>query len=127
HAEHVEVHVNVGREVATAVVADDGRGFESTGSGNGDGDSHLGLEMLSDLASQAGANLVGSSKPGGGTRIELEVPVARATCCSPRTTPSFAVACCNCSETSTRSRWSAPHRAGRRQLRSRRSIGLTSC
>jgi two-component system, NarL family, sensor kinase len=75
-AEHVEVHVSVGPGHATAVVSDDGRGFDPGRAGNGDGESHMGLELLSDLADEAGARLEVTSKPGEGTRLTLEVPVA---------------------------------------------------
>jgi two-component system, NarL family, sensor kinase len=74
-AEHVQVKVRVGRDQATAVVSDDGRGFDPDYSANGDGQAHMGLEMLSDLADEAGARLAVSSAPGRGTRLTLEVPV----------------------------------------------------
>lgn len=73
-ASHVEVHVDVERGRATAVVADDGRGFDPRDTANGD-DAHMGLGMLSDLAQEAGGRLSVSSAPGEGTRLELEVPV----------------------------------------------------
>jgi two-component system, NarL family, sensor kinase len=76
HAEHVEVHVAVGRHVATAVVSDDGRGFDPQRSGNGDSEAHMGLELLSGLAEEAGGRLKVSSSPGAGTQLRLEVPVA---------------------------------------------------
>jgi signal transduction histidine kinase len=76
-AEHVEVHVAVGRDSATAVVSDDGRGFDPKHSGNGRGEeAHMGLELLSDLAQEAGGQLRVSSSPGGGTQLRLEVPLA---------------------------------------------------
>jgi signal transduction histidine kinase len=76
-AEHVEVHVAVDRDTATAVVSDDGRGFDTEHSGNGgDEESHMGLEMLSDLAEEAGGRLRVRSSPGAGTQLRLEVPVA---------------------------------------------------
>jgi two-component system, NarL family, sensor kinase len=75
HAEHVEVHVSVGRDHATAVVSDDGRGFDPRHSENGDDDTHMGLELLSDLAEEAGGTLKVKSSPGEGTRLTLEVPV----------------------------------------------------
>jgi signal transduction histidine kinase len=75
HAEHVEVHVAVGNHLATAVVSDDGRGFDPQRSGNGGGEAHMGLELLSDLAAEAGGKLNVSSSPGAGTQLRLEVPV----------------------------------------------------
>ena len=73
HAEHVTVRVEVHDGVATAVVADDGRGFTPNGSSDRD---HMGLGMLSDLAQEEGGRLQVSSQPGAGTKLELEVPVA---------------------------------------------------
>jgi signal transduction histidine kinase len=75
HAEHVEVQVAVSDHVATAVVSDDGRGFDPERSGNGGGEAHMGLELLSDLAEEAGGRLKVSSSPGRGTQLRLEVPV----------------------------------------------------
>jgi two-component system, NarL family, sensor kinase len=76
-ADHVEVHVAVGSEVATAVVSDDGRGFDPQHYGNGGSEErHMGLELLSDLAEEAGGQLRVRSSPGGGTQLRLEVPVA---------------------------------------------------
>jgi signal transduction histidine kinase len=59
--------------MATAEVADDGRGFTPNGSGDRE---HMGLGMLSDLAQEAGGSLKVSSAPGEGTKLRLEVPVA---------------------------------------------------
>jgi signal transduction histidine kinase len=75
HAEHVEVHVTVNRDHATAVVSDDGRGFNPRHSADGNGDEHMGLELLSGLADEAGAHLSVKSAPGEGTKLTLEVPV----------------------------------------------------
>jgi signal transduction histidine kinase len=75
-AGHVDVHVAVGPRVATALVADDGRGFDAAETVNGRGEAHMGLELLSDLAEEAGGRLVVSSAPGQGTKLELEVPLA---------------------------------------------------
>jgi two-component system, NarL family, sensor kinase len=75
-ADNVEVHVSVDRDHATAIVSDDGRGFDPEHSENGDDQAHMGLELLSDLAHEAGAQLQVTSKPGEGTRVKLEVPVA---------------------------------------------------
>jgi two-component system, NarL family, sensor kinase len=77
HAEaaHVEVHVAVDHDMATAVVRDDGHGFDPQSSGNGAGETHMGLGLLSDLAEEAGGRLKISSSPGAGTQLKLEVPV----------------------------------------------------
>jgi signal transduction histidine kinase len=70
-AQHVTVRIDVSNGVATAEVSDDGRGFAPNGSGDGE---HMGLEMLSDLAEEAGGRLAVESQPGGGTKLRLEVP-----------------------------------------------------
>jgi signal transduction histidine kinase len=72
-AQHVAVRVRVSGGVATAVVEDDGRGFERNGSGDR---GHMGLSLLSDLAQEAGAQLTIASKLGEGTRLTLEVAAA---------------------------------------------------
>ena len=70
-AEHVTVRIAIDGGTATAEVADDGRGFAPNGSG---GREHMGLDMLSDLAEEAGGRLAIESRPGGGTKLRLEVP-----------------------------------------------------
>jgi signal transduction histidine kinase len=70
-ANHVTVRIQVNGGVATTEVADDGRGFEPNGFGDRD---HMGLEMLSDLAEEAGGRLDVESRPGAGTTLRLEVP-----------------------------------------------------
>jgi signal transduction histidine kinase len=72
-ADHVTVRVQITNGMATAEVADDGRGFTPNGSGDRE---HMGLGMLSDLAQEAGGSLKVSSAPGEGTKLRLEVPVA---------------------------------------------------
>ena len=69
----MSVRVQVHDGVATAEVSDDGRGFTPNGSAHSD---HMGLEMLSDLAEEAGGRLAVESRPGAGTTLRLEVPVA---------------------------------------------------
>jgi two-component system NarL family sensor kinase len=73
NADHITVRVAVNDGVATALVADDGRGFTPNGGG---GREHMGLGMLSDLAEEEGGRLRVSSEPGAGTKLELEVPLA---------------------------------------------------
>jgi two-component system, NarL family, sensor kinase len=71
-AKHVTVRVEVRDGVATAVVADDGRGFTPNGA---PGDrQHMGVSMLRDLAEEAGGRLSVASAPGQGTTLTLEVP-----------------------------------------------------
>jgi signal transduction histidine kinase len=71
-AAHVTVRVHVQNGTASAEVTDDGRGFTPNGSL---GREHMGLELLSDLAEEAGGRLAVESQPGAGTRVRLEVPV----------------------------------------------------
>ena len=72
-ADHVTVRVRVNDGLATAEVADDGRGFTPNGSPDRE---HMGLGLLTDLAEEAGGRLAVESRPGAGTTLRLEVPVA---------------------------------------------------
>jgi signal transduction histidine kinase len=74
-ARRVEVNVSVGRDRATATVSDDGRGFDPANAANGDGGAHMGLQLLSDMARDAGGELKVRSAPGEGTSVTLEVPL----------------------------------------------------
>jgi signal transduction histidine kinase len=75
HASHVQVRV--GREGAAAVleVADDGRGIAPSAVSEARGDGHMGLQMLGELARDAGGSLSLSPRDQGGTVVRLEVPV----------------------------------------------------
>lgn len=77
HAGAAHVGVRVAREKGEAVleVADDGRGFDpgaSTSLTNG----HLGLRALESLTVDAGGRFAVRSRPGEGTHVRAEVPVA---------------------------------------------------
>jgi two-component system NarL family sensor kinase len=72
-ADRVTVRVQVLDGIATAEVADDGRGFTPNGSA---GREHMGLGLLSDLAQEVGGRLAVESAPGAGTKLKLEVPAA---------------------------------------------------
>jgi signal transduction histidine kinase len=77
HAGASSVHVDVIRAASEAtrlVVSDDGRGFDAGQRARRLADGHLGLSLLEDLVDQAGGTLAVRSEPGGGTRVELEVP-----------------------------------------------------
>ena len=69
NADHLTVHLETTPNHKTVVVADDGTGFSSPVSPNG----HLGLRLLADLTSDAGANFSVDSEPGTGTTIRLEL------------------------------------------------------
>ena len=73
HAAATSLSVSV-REEAPSIVAtvtDDGCGFSSV---DGAADGHLGLRLLADLTSDAGAAFSVDSTPGAGTTVRLEVP-----------------------------------------------------
>ena len=74
HADPSRIDVTVEREEGSAVltVADDGSGFPAANGGSPSG--HFGLQLMRDLAAEAGGELGIDSSPGAGTRIRLEVP-----------------------------------------------------
>ena len=59
---------NLGIIVAALRVTDDGKGFELQNVGSG----HFGMGIMKERAESAGAKLTVSSKPGCGTKVELE-------------------------------------------------------
>jgi two-component system, NarL family, sensor kinase len=69
-ATHVRLSVQQDDGVARLTVSDDGRGFDPDRVGEG----HLGLQLLTDLAREAGGELSVDSSPAGGTRVRVEVP-----------------------------------------------------
>jgi two-component system, NarL family, sensor kinase len=73
HADPQRVEVRVSRNggAAQLLVEDDGRGFTPKPDGRSPG-AHLGLDLLHDLADEAGATLEIDSNPGAGTRVRLE-------------------------------------------------------
>ena len=75
-ARHVDVSVQLLDHRAALAIADDGRGFTPERARRAGGDGHLGLRVLADMARDAGGRLDVSSRPGCGTRVWLEVPVA---------------------------------------------------
>jgi two-component system NarL family sensor kinase len=58
------------------VVTDDGRGFAPDVRDRRRADGHVGLSLLDGLVKQVDGTLVVASSPGGGTRLDLEVPAA---------------------------------------------------
>jgi signal transduction histidine kinase len=78
HAEAGSVRVAVGIDggCARLTVADDGRGFAVAATGGGPGgEGHMGLSLLADLASEAGAELSIDSRDGEGTTVAVEAPL----------------------------------------------------
>jgi two-component system, NarL family, sensor kinase len=78
-ATRVEVHVRADRSRVWLTVKDDGQGFVSTPSNDGNGDDGsdggLGLRLVADLAEEAGGHLNIDSTPGRGTMVRVEVPI----------------------------------------------------
>lgn len=81
----LRVHLVPGRHRVTLWVSDDGRGFDPVIGTYQDGSvrptqredgTHVGLSLLSDLASNAGAQLELISAPGAGTTVKVEVPLS---------------------------------------------------
>jgi two-component system NarL family sensor kinase len=76
-ASSLSVTVDGDAEWLLASVVDDGHGFDSPGAGydgSSNGNGHLGLRLISDLAADAGAKLSVESTVGMGTTVLLEVP-----------------------------------------------------
>ena len=74
-AEKVEVDVEVVDGVARLSVSDDGRGFAMSEGDVPRREGHFGLDLLADLARDAGGSFDIRSRPGDGTTVELEVPL----------------------------------------------------
>jgi two-component system, NarL family, sensor kinase len=74
-AEHVRIEVSGSNGVARVEVDDDGRGFDPGDLAQRREEGHVGITLLSDLATAAGGRLDVRSSNGAGTRITLEVPV----------------------------------------------------
>jgi signal transduction histidine kinase len=74
-ASHVDVSVRRRDDDVVLSVADDGRGFDPAEPPEGEV-PHLGLELISDLAQEAGGRVQVDAIPGRGTRVRVEVPVA---------------------------------------------------
>jgi two-component system NarL family sensor kinase len=77
HADATHVRIHAGRENGSVVlsVEDDGRGFVPGQRRRAEDKEHFGLRMLDDLTRAAGGQLTVASSPGGGTRVQIEVPV----------------------------------------------------
>ncbi|GAC1322274.1 MAG: hypothetical protein NVSMB25_17210 [Thermoleophilaceae bacterium] len=71
-AGRVDVHVGRLNGGGVLEVSDDGRGFDLSATTSRDG--HFGLQMMEDLARDAGGRLQVDCEPGAGTRVRLEVP-----------------------------------------------------
>jgi signal transduction histidine kinase len=78
HAQAEKVSVTVKRDgdMATLVVADDGRGFDPVVAESVQSEGHVGLRVLSDLVHDAGGELTLDSRPGEGARVRVQVVLA---------------------------------------------------
>ena len=74
NAKTVTVDVHGSQPNARLVVEDDGEGFDEEERSRRQRDGHVGLSLLEQLVSRAGGTLTVTSRPGEGTRVELEVP-----------------------------------------------------
>ncbi len=74
-ARHAAVSVRRDGDRAILDVVDDGRGITESERGAAREAGHLGLQMMADLARDAGATLSIGPDEGSGTRVHMEVPV----------------------------------------------------
>jgi two-component system, NarL family, sensor kinase len=73
-ASTVDVRVTSDGERVALIVEDDGRGFAAESAARRRGEGHFGLSLLADLAADLGGSVDVRSEPGGGTRVQVEVP-----------------------------------------------------
>jgi signal transduction histidine kinase len=70
-AEHASLRLRVDRDALTMEVADDGEGFDPSGSYPG----HFGLQSMRERAQSRGGELHVESRPGEGTSVRVRVPI----------------------------------------------------
>jgi two-component system, NarL family, sensor kinase len=75
HAQATRVSVRMRQQLGrlSLEIKDDGHGFTVAQADSSRRDGHLGLQLLSDLAEDAGASLLVDSSPGAGTTVRLEL------------------------------------------------------
>jgi two-component system NarL family sensor kinase len=73
-ATHASLKVRPDAGGVVLLVADDGIGFTAASIAQRRASGHLGLELLAELAADAGGHLEMESQPGIGTRLRLWVP-----------------------------------------------------
>ncbi len=78
HARPDRVHVSLTAERSAVVleISDDGAGFDAAHARSNPERGHFGLQVLADVALDAGADLAVASAPGAGTRWVLRIPTA---------------------------------------------------
>jgi signal transduction histidine kinase len=75
-ANTVDVRMRANGANVTLEIQDDGRGYSAEEAERRRSEGHLGLQLLSELASHLGGELEIRPQPGGGTCVRLEVPAA---------------------------------------------------
>jgi signal transduction histidine kinase/ligand-binding sensor domain-containing protein len=70
----IEIRLEYGPEQVTLIVRDEGQGFDPERA-PGPSEGHFGLLGLRERAERIGAKLAVRSRPGGGTEIEMAVPI----------------------------------------------------
>jgi signal transduction histidine kinase len=75
-ASRVDVDLSSTNGTIRLQVRDDGVGFTPEALAGRQAAGHVGLNLLSQLADEAGGRLHVDGRPGAGTSVELEVPVA---------------------------------------------------
>jgi two-component system, NarL family, sensor kinase len=73
-AQHVWVSLSVDRTAVVLEITDDGAGFDPAEARTAPERGHFGLQVLADVALDAGADLAVASAPGAGTRWVLRIP-----------------------------------------------------
>src|SRR5205085_987033 len=79
HANASQVHLKLhyGEDAVRMRVSDDGRGFDPNEIAANDGE-HYGVVGMQERTNQAGGHLSITTHPGGGTAVEVVIPVASA-------------------------------------------------
>ena len=73
-ARNVELRLRAEDGVLTAVVADDGRGFDAASTREG-----VGLSAMRERVERLGGGIAVDSRPGGGTAVTVRVPLGGGT------------------------------------------------
>jgi two-component system, NarL family, sensor kinase len=73
-ARHVRVSLALEHSAVVLEISDDGAGFDATEARSATERGHFGLQVLADVAADAGADLAVASAPGAGTRWVLRIP-----------------------------------------------------
>ena len=72
---NARLRVAMDAEFAQLAVTDDGRGYDAAEARERAAEGHFGLRGLESLVEDAGGTMTVQSQPGGGTRVDVEVPV----------------------------------------------------